>query len=35
LLTNPAGIGCLAGGLALAFVGLSWIERIAATAVRA
>jgi tight adherence protein B len=35
LLTNPAGIGCLAAGLALAFLGLSWIERIAISAVRA
>jgi tight adherence protein B len=35
LLTTPAGIGCLAAGLALAFLGLSWIERIATSAVRA
>lgn len=33
LLTTPGGLVCLAAGLALALVGLSWIERIAYAAV--
>lgn len=33
LLTTPAGITCLALGLAFAYAGLAWIDRIAATAV--
>ena len=31
LLTTPPGLTCLASGLALAFVGLTWIDRIAST----
>ncbi len=31
LLATPAGLACLACGLALAFVGLFWIERISAS----
>jgi tight adherence protein B len=33
LLTTPAGVGCLAGGVALAAGGLTWIDRIAQRAV--
>jgi len=33
LLATPVGLTCLAGGLALAFVGLTWIDRIASTVV--
>lgn len=29
LLATPAGLTCLAGGLALMFIGLTWIDRIA------
>jgi tight adherence protein B len=34
LLRSPAGLACLAAGLTLAFLGLAWIERIAATVMR-
>jgi tight adherence protein B len=34
LLERPAGLACLAGGLALAFTGLEWIDRIAAAVTR-
>lgn len=34
LLRTPAGIGCLGTGLALAYLGLAWIERIASEADR-
>lgn len=33
LLTTPAGLACLASGLALALAGLSWIERISTSVV--
>ena len=33
LLDTTAGVTCLAAGLALAFAGLAWIDRIAAVAV--
>lgn len=32
LLSHPVGLTCLAGGLVLIFLGLSWIERLASTA---
>jgi tight adherence protein B len=32
LLSTTTGVVCLAGGVALALVGLGWIDRIAATA---
>lgn len=34
LLGTPAGLACLASGLALAFLGLFWIERIAVAVMR-
>ncbi len=34
LLETPPGLACLALGLALAFLGLAWIERIAASVMR-
>ncbi len=34
LLATPAGWACLVAGLALVLVGLTWIERIAAGALR-
>ena len=33
LLDTPAGVGCLASGVALSFAGLGWIDRIAAASV--
>lgn len=35
LLTTAFGLGCLSGGLVLTYVGLAWIDRIAAAAVDA
>lgn len=34
LLRTPVGLSCLAGGLALAFLGLAWIDRIAVAVMR-
>jgi len=34
LVGTPAGLACLASGLALGFLGLFWIERIAVAVMR-
>ena len=34
LLGTPVGVACLAGGVAFAFAGLLWIDRIAAGVLR-